>query len=79
MAKVSVQQISGSGVTDFSIDVADREFVALAEPRPVQEARDKQSRSVRELVAQVETAERNRDDDQRQSDGRPQQPRRAWG
>jgi hypothetical protein len=62
-----------------TLDLLLREFVNLAEPRPVQEARDKQSRSVRELVAQVETAERNRDDDQRQSDGRPQQPRRAWG
>jgi hypothetical protein len=55
------------------------EFVTLAEPRPAQEAREKQSRSVRELVAQVETAERNRDEDQRQSDDRPQPPRRAWG
>lgn len=55
------------------------EFISMAEPHHAQEVREKQSRSVRELVAQVETAERNRDEDQQQSDGRPQQSRRAWG
>lgn len=70
------EQVTVRGPT---LELVLTEFVNLAEPRPAQDLREKQSRSVRELVAQVETAERNRDEDQQQSDGRPQQSRRAWG
>lgn len=70
------EQVTVRGPT---LEMVLSEFIALAEPRPSQEAKQRQERSVRELVAQVETAERNRDEDQRQSDGRSQPPRRAWG
>jgi hypothetical protein len=53
-------------------------LIELAEPR-AEAVREAQVRSVRQLVAQVETAVRDRDDDQRQERGEKSPSRRVWG
>ena len=54
-------------------------LVDMAEPRVVAQARETQERSVRQLVAQVETAVKERDEDQQQAAGGTEPRRRAWG
>jgi len=49
----------------------------LAEPRAAERAEEMQ-RTVRSLVAQVTTAERDRDEDRQQERGGDPPPRRAW-
>ena len=51
----------------------------LAEPRAAAEAAEAAQRTVRSLVAQVTTAERDRDEDLHQERGGDPPPRRAWG
>jgi hypothetical protein len=53
-------------------------LIDLAEPRR-EESAENRNRTVRQLVAQVETAARDRDDDQRQASGAEPPPRRTWG
>lgn len=56
-------------------------LVGIAEPRAPERAENLQ-RTVRSLVAQVTTAEKERDEDRWQEKGGdppPAQPRRAWG
>lgn len=56
-------------------------LIGIAEPRAPERAENLQ-RTVRSLVAQVTTAEKERDEDrwqERGGDPPPTQPRRAWG
>jgi hypothetical protein len=53
-------------------------LIDLAEPRAAAEVAEAAQRTVRSLVAQVTTAERDRDEDLHQERG-SDPPRRAWG
>lgn len=55
-------------------------LIDLAEPKAVSDARDKQAKNVRDLVTPLETAIRNRDEDDSQARGGGTPKRRAaWG
>jgi hypothetical protein len=54
-------------------------LVELAEPKVAETQRQEQDRSVRQLVAQVETAVKERDEDEQQASGGQEPRRRAWG
>lgn len=54
-------------------------LVEMATPRATADRAEGLQRTVRSLVSQVTTAERDRDEDQRQERGGEPSPRRAWG
>lgn len=53
-------------------------LIDLAEPQ-IEVRRETQDRTVRQLVAPVETAIRHREEDEHQAKGGEPPPRRAWG
>jgi hypothetical protein len=56
-----------------------RTLIEMADPRPSQELAQVADKSVRQFIAQVNTAERDRDDDQYQARGGEKPARKAWG